>query len=90
MAKVPCPKCSQRIYVGRTLRGKIPVEGDVNICEFCGSFLTYLNDGKVRAFDKEELRRLEADDPMTWAYLQGVKDKFIERITEPHEIPERG
>jgi hypothetical protein len=69
MGTQKCPTCDSGIEVGRNLGGKIASEGDFNICRRCGAFLTYLNTGKVRAFDKEELRRLKADDPAVYAWL---------------------
>jgi hypothetical protein len=71
-----CPLCGREVDLSRNLSGKIPVEGDTNICYKCGGYLTYGNNGQWRAYSKEECRRLKADDPATFAFLEERKKQM--------------
>ena len=72
-----CPTCGNEIDVTRNLSGKIATEGDFNICYKCGAFLTHLNNGLVRSFDKEEVRRLRSDEPATYAILDERRSRMF-------------
>lgn len=75
-----CPTCGIEIDITRNLSGKLSKPGDVNICYRCGALLTHLNTGLVRAFDKEEVRRIQADEPVTFAMLRDKQKQLFPGI----------
>lgn len=78
-----CPMCGGTDGTGNiTFKGK-PKEGDVCICLGCAAFLRYKNDMTFEAFSKEQMRRIQADDPMTYAVMTDARNRIMEVHTKP-------
>lgn len=74
---ITCPTCKSLISVDFNLTGKgIIKEGDVVFCESDNQFLICQNDRKLRRFTDEEIRRMKADDPLTYDFLVQARDKI--------------
>ncbi len=83
MAVQQCPKCAILQDVSRNMSGKLAVPGDVFICPSCGGILSFTLTLSVRSFTSEEIRRLEADDPMTYAHIKDKSDQALDEATKP-------
>ena len=74
-----CPICKDKVTGVASDDGQKPIEGDLSVCANCGGYLIFQNDLTVRALDKEQLRRIEADDPMMWAEMQRIREQVFGR-----------
>lgn len=72
-----CPKCKKKLDGATSFYGQKPVPGDVTICLYCLSVLTFGKDMKMVYLTEEEIKKLPP--PL----LRGIEEvKYSIRVTE--------
>lgn len=51
---------------------KIPANGDISICLYCGAFAEFSN-GSLIPLSNEIIETIQKEDPETWHYLLKVQ-----------------
>jgi hypothetical protein len=77
-----CIKCHNRLTATANLTHKRkPKQGDLSLCVFCYSWLVFDETLHQRNLTDEEIRRIEADEPLLWMEMTRIGD-FVKNLKE--------